>query len=650
MRKKISLMLLFVLIILSCTIASAGNVIDNTKKVIVYEPNVQEIYYDPIFTAMFPEYNLNYVTDGTISSQLTTSNCDLLLVGPSDDITSSAATTINNYLKAGGKVWFFSDPPDIDILDIGTWKGITLNAKAKLTVNNTDPITQGMAKSITSSSTVKQTYVNARYFTKSSGSGSGFYYTTLINAPNSNSLLVKYWSANGGRALYSNPRMFISGGKGNYFTQAVATKLFLNAKAWILGLDSNSYNVQVTYPGGDKQLALTFDDVYADSSSQSSVSSFIAMENNKGLTPANVNTFFIMPQEASVSGSSIASIAGSPIASVDGSSIASIKKGTTLASDGKLRKKALPKSDGKGANGVSTNDVSGVSTNGVSSLAADDSGITSQIGMKYLETVGDTHTLHPHFICDWTIPETSTATYEQYIKSDENIINNVMGVSDYGFVSFRFPYTSSCPNSVRAVINSGFQIDSSFGPQTNSGVIGDTITNNIFFVKQLVLNGARHNQIEMETPALYDLDAVTGSEYYSSNKAEMVYWSNINFPSVYVVSGHYQGAMTDSDLQNGLSQIITYANGIKDSTVTYSQIKSYVDALNSAKITAINTNPGVTVTVNCPVAIKSFTIKSATAITSVTLGSGQAGKIIKKGNNYYATVDLNSGSNTIKIK
>jgi hypothetical protein len=629
MRKPISLILLFVLIILSCTLASAGNVIDNTKKIIVYVPNAQEIYHDPIFTAMFPEYNLNYVTDGTISSQLTTSNCDLLLVGPSDEITSSTATAINNYLQAGGKVWFFSDPPGIEISDLGTWKGITLNAKAVLTVNNTDAITQGMAKSITSSSTVKQTWVNARRFTKSSGSGNGFNYVTLINAPNSNSLLVKYWSANGGRALYSNPQMFISGGKGNYFTQAVATNLFLNAKAWILGLDSNSYKVQVTYPGGDKQFALTFDDVYADSSSQSSTSTFISMENSKGLNPANVNTFFMMPQT---------SVGGSSIASVDGSSIASVEKGITLASDGKLRKYARPKSDGK-------NGLSGVS------LAAADSGITSQTGIKYFETVGDTHTLHPHFICDWTNPATSTAAYEQYITSSKNIINNIMGVSDYGFVSFRFPYTSSCSNSVRAVINSGFQIDSSFGPQTNSGVIGDTLTNNIFFAKQLVLNGARHNQIELETPALYDLDAVTGAEYYSSNKAEMAYWSKLNFPSVYVVSGHYQGAMTDSDLQNGLSQIITYANGIKDGTVTYSQFKSYIGALNSAKITAVNTNPGVTVTVDCPVAIKSFTIKSATAITSVTVsGSSQVGKITKKGVNYYATVDLNSGSNTIKIK
>lgn len=617
-RKSLSLMLLFVLIISSCIVASADNVIDNTKKIMVYEPST-EVCYDPIFTAMFPEYNLEYLTDGTISSQLTTSNCDLLLVGPSDDITSSTAVAINNYLQAGGKVWFFSDPPGIDILDIGIWKGITLNAKAVITVNNTDQITTGMAKSITSSATVKQTYVNARRFTKQSGSGYGFNYVTLINAPNSNSLLVKYWAPNGGKALYSNPQMFISGGRGNYFTQAVATRLFLNAKAWILGLDSNSYRVQITYPGGDKQLALTFDDVYADSSSPSCTSAFIAMEQSKGLNPANVNTFFIMPQDASVGESSIARV----------------EKGTMPISDGKLGKSARLKSDGKSS---------------VSILAADDSS-TSQDGIKYFETVGDTHTLHPHFICDWTNPEISTEEYVKYMTSSKNIINNIMGVPDYGFLAFRFPYTMSCTNSVRAMINSGFQIDSSFGPQTNSGQIGNTKTNNIFFAKQLVLNGERHNQIELETPALYDLDAETGANYYSSNQAQMAYWSKINFPSVYVVSGHYQGAMTDSDLQNGLSQIITYANGIKDGTVTYSQIKGYIDALNSAEITAVNTNPGVTVTVDCHEAIQSFTIKSATAITSVTVnGSSQAGAITKKGISYYATVNLNSGRNTIVIK
>ena len=79
-----------------------------------------------------------------------------------------------------------------------------------------------------------------------------------------------------------------------------------------------------------------------------------------------------------------------------------------------------------------------------------------------------------------------------------------------------------------------------------------------------------------------------------------------------------------------MAQIRT-SNGIKDGTVTYSQIKSYIDALNSAKITAVNTNAGVTVTVYCPVAIPSFTIKSATAITSVKVnGSSQVGKISKR--------------------
>jgi hypothetical protein len=621
----IKICLTLLLIFFMCNVASAGNVIDNTKTITVYVPSSYNmaytgVYYEPIFTAMFPEYNLQFVNDTTIK-QITPLNCDLLLVGGgTKTISSDAITTINSYISAGGKVWFFKDTGSVTVLNTGTLKEVTIAAKANLKVVNTDPITKGMSATIASASTIKQTNVDTRKFSKTSGTSNGFTYQSLITDASGDSLMAKYTTANGAKILYSNPELFISGGQGDFFSQAVATKLFLNAKAWILGLDSNTNEAQITYPNGDKQLALTWDDVYAGDDSSIYMPTFVSLEEGKGLTPANVNTFFIMPETPSMA----------------------------------LENTAMQKANLNTLNKMlSANDMS---INSVSQMPTDTTG-TTRNGLTYMAQYGDTNTLHPHFITEWRDETPSISTFMDYLNQDENIINNVMGIPNYGFTSFRFPHTYASTNATLAMIDSGFQVDSTFGQASwngldgdDTGNIGDTITNNVFFAKQNVLNGAKTNLVELETPALFDYSAGTGAKWYNSNKAEMPYWKNINFPSVYVVSGHWFLGMTQTSfMNNGLSKIIDEANTMKDSTTTFAQLNSYLKALSSATITATTTGNGVTANVNCPVAIKGFTIKSGSKITSVKVNGLSNGEITHDGNNYYATVDLAIGSNTIVV-
>ena len=49
----------------------SGICIDNTKKVAVYMPAMTKMTYDPLCTAMFYEYNPNYLGDSTIAEKLT---------------------------------------------------------------------------------------------------------------------------------------------------------------------------------------------------------------------------------------------------------------------------------------------------------------------------------------------------------------------------------------------------------------------------------------------------------------------------------------------------------------------------------------------------------------------------------------------------
>jgi hypothetical protein len=293
-------------LVLVCQIAAAGssNCLDNTKKIAVYLPSTDVVAHDPICTAMFFEYNLDYLTDSTITSNLTKKNYELLLV-PDKHISDKAATAVNKYLNSGGKVWFFADPrlkPDGSMSDnriniLGKTSEIGINRNSNFTVDNTDPITNGLSRSYRSMSTTnKSTY--ARSFNPDSGNISGFKYKVLASVCKDGDMLIRFENPKtGAKAIYSNENMFISGGSCNYFNRYTATRLFQNSKNWILGLDKNTYGISITYPKGDKQVTVTIDDVMGADKEIPKTRNFFEMEKSKKLANVqDMNTFFIVPE------------------------------------------------------------------------------------------------------------------------------------------------------------------------------------------------------------------------------------------------------------------------------------------------------------------------------------------------------------------
>ena len=105
------------------SIQTTGKCLDNTKKVAVYMAAMtNEVYseteqasikipvtYDPLTTAMFFEYNPEYLGDSNIASKLKASNYDLLIV-PMSQMSTTAASAISDYIASGGSVWFLNDP------------------------------------------------------------------------------------------------------------------------------------------------------------------------------------------------------------------------------------------------------------------------------------------------------------------------------------------------------------------------------------------------------------------------------------------------------------------------------------------------------------------------------------------------------------
>jgi hypothetical protein len=149
------------------SIPAAGNCVDNTKKIAVYIPTVANpvysetygklistaITYAPFCTAMFYEYNPDYLSDSTITTKLTKANYDLLIV-PMSEMSNTAATYINKYLANGGSVWFLNDPsmlPNglendhrITILGSARYSGYnTISGSSVISINNSDDITSG---------------------------------------------------------------------------------------------------------------------------------------------------------------------------------------------------------------------------------------------------------------------------------------------------------------------------------------------------------------------------------------------------------------------------------------------------------------------------------------------------------------------------
>jgi hypothetical protein len=592
MGNKYKMFLILTTLIICSGNALAGNCLDNSKRIAVYLPNTENIAFDPMCNAMFFEYNLSYVTDANINS-LTKANYSLLLV-PSAAMSNSTAPRINDYLSSGGHVWFFSDPVnnETSILNAGSPNNVTFDESELYLVNNSDSLTYGLPSQIYPANTGIVS-IQSRVFPKS-GKDAGMNFETLISENKIGaSTLVKFWnSTSGGKAVYSTYYELLSGGKASFFSSDQSTTLFDNCKSWLLDLDPNINQVSITYPGSDKQFTFTIDDVCCSSSDVNSVNAFFNMEKSDKINPSNVNTFFVIPNNG----------------------------GTTSNTQGN----------------------------------------TTLTGINYFAANGDTHTLHPHFLsggdnADWTSQYQTVPQEMANITSVENVMNNAARISNYSFTSFRFPMTNGCLNAQEAVINSGFSIESSHGIASTLGSIGDLDSNTIFLPKQTLMNNCKTNEIEIEVPSVYDIGENSGSDFANDNEFYIDYFSRMNFPSNYLVGGHYQGIMTNESLMNGASTILKFVNG-ESCHVSYStlnQIASYTKAIRSMSISATNTANDVTVNLKAPIAVTNFTLKTSIndPIVQVDGKYIPSSQIIKDGYSvdFYIMTNLSAGSHTINL-
>jgi hypothetical protein len=397
-------------------------------------------------------------------------------------------------------------------------------------MNNTDTITNGMPSKFNPALTQDKWYF-FRSFIPKTGTISGFNYNVLMNNGDC-AMMIKFENPKtGSRVIYGNENMFISGGNWSYFDAQLASKLFLQAKAWILKLAPNTYGVDITYPTGDKQLTITLDDEQAATYEIPKVQAFFAMERAHGLNPINVNTFFIIP----------------------------------------------------------TNDTT-------------DSGL-----IDYSQN-GDTHTLHPHYITDWTNNQ-SVSDYDAAIMRAEGIVDNAANINSYGFTSWRFPSTAFCVNSLKAITDNDFLIDSSIGRATNYGKVGTQEDNNMLFPKRIVIDGKKTNTVEMEAVSNYDLDTANGSAFYYTYNQYLPYLAKVNFPANYIVAGHYQCVETLPDYMDGMAEIIDASKATNTSYGTLDTLGKYINAIQGAQITATNSVNGVTLVVTTSTQIDNFTVK-----------------------------------------
>ncbi|MFY9199787.1 MAG: PKD domain-containing protein [Methanosarcina flavescens] len=303
MKLKNGLLICLISFIAAIGIASATPVecLNNSKHIAVYLENAQTVSHDPFCTSMFYEYNLTYLFNDTILSQ-DLSGIDLLIV-PENQMSNSTAAIINDYLNNGGKVWFLNDPifdengnlqttNRINIL--GNWSQYPINHAQRVYFNNTDPLLSGFPSSLRIQSSI-ESYTWMRAYSPRSGTISGFRYNVLMHQEYwDGNMLVKFENTTtGAKAIYSNPNMFISGGKTSYFDSNTASTLFYSLRDWILGFESNTYSVAVTYPKTDKILTLTIDDIHGSDNEIQTTSSYFRMKKN--LAYSVPDTFFIIP-------------------------------------------------------------------------------------------------------------------------------------------------------------------------------------------------------------------------------------------------------------------------------------------------------------------------------------------------------------------
>jgi PKD repeat protein len=552
---------------------------------------------------MLFEYNPTYIGDSSTSlATLTVQNYGLLIV-PTTEMSTQAATAISTYITNGGSVWFLNDPsmtptfgPSVQLSGI-LGSGVSSSiGSSTVAVVNTDPITAGLSASFVPVGTAAKT-AEFRSLPAMSGTISGLNYQVLMGT-NTKAMLVKFENpTNGARVIYSNPDMFISGGTASYFNAATATKLFTQTKAWIFKFASNPNGIEVTYPNSDKQLTVTSDDEEC-TDYDVKITPMINAETAAlpGISPASYNTFFIIPNVDMVGGSA------------------------------------------------------------------------STYGVNYYANLGDTHTLHPHMTkigtawaeATWDKSTLTAATDLSYMNTLKGVVNTAVGSSNYGFNSFRFPYTTYCANSMQSISDGGFVIDTSSG--CDSPATGTTVDNTILLPKATLVNNVKTNTIEYELPADFDINYATGTAFGTAYNAVSSEFKNVNFPANFVVSGHYQGmatncgvpgwGVTSTGLTAGLTSILTTQKGANPNYATFNTLSSYLTGIKNAKVSAVTDGAGTTtVTVTPTQAITGFTLKIGVGTPqSVTCdGVSVATKTDSTTGAIYVTKDLSATTHTFVI-
>jgi hypothetical protein len=277
---------------------------------------------------------------------------------------------------------------------------------------------------------------------------------------------------------------------------------------------------------------------------------------------------------------------------------------------------------------------------------------TTDSALNFYSKNGDIHTLHPHFITDWTNNQ-SVTDYDASIKRAEEIINKAANVENSGFTSWRFPSTAFCSNSMKAVTDNGFLIDSSCGRASIYGKIGTQEDNNMLFPKRIIIEGIKTNSLEMETVSSYDINTANGSAFYNAYAQYLAYLANVNFPANFIVAGHYQGVMILPDYISGMSEILNSSKSTNTSFATLDTLGIYISAVQNSTIKATNSATGVTVLVTAPTQIDNFTIK----LTNIKNGvqaqyDGVAidkDNIKQDGSTYYVVHTVEDGTHTFTI-
>jgi len=279
--------------------------------------------------------------------------------------------------------------------------------------------------------------------------------------------------------------------------------------------------------------------------------------------------------------------------------------------------------------------------------------------LSYYSQYGDTHTLHPHGTV-WDTANVSLETYMADIAADKAYVNNATGSSDYKFTSWRFPMTTYCANSMQAVANSGFTIETSNGIDGN--LVGSQTDNTLFLPKQVLVNNAKANLIEYELPAGMDIDYATGAEFANANNVYSNQFKYGNFPMNFVIIGHYQGmatncgvagwGVTSTGLTSGLTTILSTQQAANPNFANMNILANYINGVRGSTINGTLDSTITAINVKNTQPIIDFTLKTTLGdVVSATCDGVAA--IVKKdsftGNTYVTATLATAGDHKFVI-